>query len=576
MAPGDDGAARAALCLPGRLPRRGGCFVTPAVQNAGPRLEANVAQEASAPLDGWLETHSATALMVVLGIGFLLRLRAAAHGYFSPDEAVIYIVAHQASLAATYKLSLLEAHPPLWYFLLHFWHLLGHSEVILRLPSVLAGTAAPWVFYKWLKIVFGARTAWIGLLLLTFSSAMIAQSIEARQYPLLLLFFAAALYFLERALGEDSLPKMALFALFLFLALATHYSALWFAIAAGVYALGRIRRSPPSRAVTQAWLGAMVGAAALFGFFYATHIARLRSSGLISWMENTGWISELYFHPAQTGALTFMLSRSVWFFQYLFGQEVVGFAMFALFLIAASLLLDPRVPLPGKATPRLLALFVFLPFLMACAAALAGLYPYGGIREDLYLAPFAAAGLGSGLGQLGGRRRAWPGLGLAGLAVLWGLWTVPAGIRLSPYLGKTMIAVPLEYIRQAIPQNQSVLTDYSTILTLGYYLCDDQGFPFDSLQRGLVEYRCGGQRFLVSSRHTFTPANFPDAVERAARTGGLDAGEWLWVAHAGWGDHLTEKLARNFPELRPLPRQEYNEGIAIFQVVVPRREGAGQ
>jgi Dolichyl-phosphate-mannose-protein mannosyltransferase len=560
--------------------------------------------EPPAPLEDWLERHRAAVAIVVLGIGFLLRIRAAGHNYLNPDEALIYIVANQPSLAASYKLSLLEAHPPLYYFLLHFWRLLGRSELILRLPSVLAGSAAPWFIYKWLKIVFGARTAWIGLLLVTFSPAVISLSAEARQYALLLFFLAAALYFLESALEESSSARMALFGLFLFLAIVTHYATLWFAIASGIYALGRFRpglrkardhqggraessgrrpdrvesrRSPPSRAVAKVWLGAMAGAAALFLFFYATHIARLRSSGLISQMENTSWISGLYFHPAKTSALQFLLGHTVWFFEYLVGQEAIGFMMAAMFLVVVCLLLDPQRPLAGKAPPRLIALLLFLPFLMAIGAGLARLYPYGPAREDLWLAPFAMAGAGYGLSELGGRRRAWPGLGLAGLVVLSGLSAVPIGIRLSPNMSRKMFDVPLGYIRQAVPRNQPVLSDFSTMLPLGYYLCDDRGFPLAAMhQDRFAEYRCGGYRFLLSPRHTFTPAHFPDDVEQAARTYGLAAGEWLWVAHGGWGDHLAEKLARRFPELRTLPRQDFNEGVAIFQVKVPRKDGPGQ
>jgi len=521
------------------------------------------------PLERWLEHHRNLVAIAVLGIGFLIRIRAAGHDYLSPDEALIYAVASQPSLLSSYRLSLMEAHPPLVFFLLHFIQQFGHAELLLRLPSVLAGTVLPWFAYKWLKTFFGARTGWIGLLLLTFSPAVISQSVEARHYALLLLFLVAALYFLERAFAEDSAASMAVFAVFLVLATATHYSALFFAIAVGLYALGRIRREPPPRAVTCAWLGAMVGTAALLGFFYVTHVAKLRSSGLTSWMKNASWISELYFHPAKTGALAFVLARSVWFFQYLFGQALIGFLMLFLFLITVCLLLDTNLPLPGKAPPRLLALLLFLPFLLACGAALAQLYPYGPAREALWLAPFGFAGVSYGLAQLGGSRRGWPGLGLATLMVLCGLYTAPLGIRLSPDLGKGVFEEPLSYIRHAVPQNQPILTDYSTILTLGYYLCADRGLPVEALGHGFAEYRCGGYRFLVSRQSTFTPANFLAAVEEATRTGGLRAGEWLWVAHVGWGDHFQEKLAGRFPKLRLLARHTLEEGVSVFQVEIP-------
>jgi hypothetical protein len=551
---------------------------TPAKLSAALSCPANRAPEASAdaPLDRWLERHAGLVMLVVLAAGFLLRLRAAAHNYLSPDEALIYLVANQPSLRAVYKASLHEAHPPLSYFLLHSCLLLGHSELILRLPSVLAGSILPWFAYKWLKTVFGARTAWIGMLLFAFSPAMITQSIQDRQYALLLLLLAAALYFLEAALGEDSVSKMALFSLFLLLALATHYSTPWFAIALGVYAFGRILHNPPSRAVTRTWVGCMAGAAALIQFFFVTHVAKLRTSGLMAWMVKTSWLHELYFHPGKTSVAKFVLLHSIWFFQFLFGQEAIGFAMCAVFLIAASLLLDPRLRLPGKATPRLLALLILLPFLIAIEAGLAQLYPYGPAREDLWLAPFAIAGVSYGLGQLGGRRRAWPALGLASIVVFSGLATASKGVRLSPDLSRKVFEEPIRYIHQSVPQNQPILTDLSTILTLGYYLCGDRGFPDAVTQGEFSEYRCGGYRFLLFPRQTFTPANFPYELERARKTFGLAAGEWLWVAHTGFGDQLQEKLTGSFPELLLRPRKTSLNGVSIFQVAIPRPSGTGK
>jgi Dolichyl-phosphate-mannose-protein mannosyltransferase len=529
---------------------------------------------ADAPLDRWLERHAAFVTLVVLAAGFLLRLRAASSGYLHPDEAYFYILADQPSLGATYKLALHDPHPPLFCFLLHFLRVLGHSELILRLPSVLAGTFLPCFGYKWLRTIFGARTGWIGMLLLTFSPPMITQSVQVRQYALLVFFLVAALYFLERALGEDSLSKMALFSLFLLLAIATHYSTPWFVIVSGVYAFGRIRRAPPSRAVTRTLLGSMAAAAALIQFFFVTHVAKLATSGLTAWMVNTSWLSALYFHPAKTSAVKFVAAHSVWFFQYLFGQAAVGFAMLAAFLIAASLLLDPKLPLPGKAPPRLLAVLVLLPFLIASGAGLARLYPYGPVREDLWLLPFAIAGVSYGLGQLGGRRRAWPALGLAGLVVFSGLYAVPTGIQLPPNLSRNIFEAPLSYIRQAIPEHRPVLTDLSTMLTLGYYLCDDEGFPLLPALQGFAEYRCGGYRFLVSPQQTFTPANFPGEVEQAAKTYRLDPGQSLWVVHAAWAENSLGKVIPSLPEFR-LPTHQTFGDISIFQVVIPQPGGPG-
>ena len=51
---------------------------------------------------------------------------------------------------------------------------------------------------------------------------------EVRNYSLLLLCMSSALYFLERALRDQNVTSIVYSSLFLYLAILTHYSALWF------------------------------------------------------------------------------------------------------------------------------------------------------------------------------------------------------------------------------------------------------------------------------------------------------------------------------------------------------------
>src|ERR1700719_4417526 len=88
------------------------------------------------------------AAIAVTLLGFLARLWTASGTFLNPDEALHFRLANQPSLALSYKASLTAAHPPLYILLLHFWRVLGVSELWLRLPSVLAGTVFCWIFYK--------------------------------------------------------------------------------------------------------------------------------------------------------------------------------------------------------------------------------------------------------------------------------------------------------------------------------------------------------------------------------------------------------------------------------------------
>src|SRR5438552_9755099 len=77
---------------------------------------------------------------LLVAAGFLWRVWLAHATFFNTDEAWHYSVANQHLLLATYRASLTLAHPPLLVFILYFWRCLGTSDLMLRLPGVLAGT----------------------------------------------------------------------------------------------------------------------------------------------------------------------------------------------------------------------------------------------------------------------------------------------------------------------------------------------------------------------------------------------------------------------------------------------------
>src|SRR5260370_13480322 len=95
---------------------------------------------------------------------------------------------------------------------------LGPLELMVRLPSVLAGTACCWLAYLWLKEVTDRSTAFMGLLLFSFAPSLIGLSAEVRQYALLLFFMAGGLFFSRRAIPEKFPPFFVVFFLCAFVA----------------------------------------------------------------------------------------------------------------------------------------------------------------------------------------------------------------------------------------------------------------------------------------------------------------------------------------------------------------------
>src|SRR5580704_15357473 len=242
--------------------------------------------------DQWFQNHASSAAVFLTLLGFTARLWTASGTFLNPDEALHFRLANQASLALAYKASLTAAHPPLFILLLYFWRALGTSELWLRLPSVLAGTAFCWMFYKWLTKAAGSLAALIGVLFVALLPPIVTIAAEVRQYALLLAFLIGALYFLDEAFAKNSASRMAAFALCLYLAMLFHYSAFLFAAALGVYALIRIFMELPPARVTAAWAASQIGGLALAAFLYKTHLSKLDVGDSRTSLQ--GWVSEAY------------------------------------------------------------------------------------------------------------------------------------------------------------------------------------------------------------------------------------------------------------------------------------------
>src|SRR4029077_12945664 len=111
--------------------------------------------------------------LAVLVIGFGARLFEAWRYFLDPDEALDILLASQSSLRLAYRAALTNAHPPLLILVIHYWRWLGHSELTLRMPSVLAGAACGGLTYVWLRQIVDRSTGFTGLILLALSPAMI-------------------------------------------------------------------------------------------------------------------------------------------------------------------------------------------------------------------------------------------------------------------------------------------------------------------------------------------------------------------------------------------------------------------
>ena len=345
-------------------------------------------------LERWLAAHTDAVALVFLALGLIARLRAARSAVWIPDEIYHLQIAGAPGLRAMYRMSLGNAHPPLFMLLLHGWLQVASTPWSLRLLPVAFGTAFLWAAYRWARRLFGNAAALITLALLAFLPSLVIVSAELRGYGLMLCLIAAALASLEQALQTKSLRWLGLFGLFGALALLTHYAALWFVLAAFVYGSVRIVRSSPTPRWIAAWLACQTAIGILFLVLYMSHIGRLHGS-VIEREARDGWLRASYFHAGSEGPLVFLGRQTLSLFAFLFSTPAAASVALALFLAGFAVLILHRRPS---------GILLALPFVFAGAAGLLGLYPYGGTRHSIELGLFACAAIGVALARLSGER----------------------------------------------------------------------------------------------------------------------------------------------------------------------------
>jgi hypothetical protein len=512
---------------------------------------------------------------LVLIAAFVARLIPAKDYFLNPDEALHYLSASQPSVDLAYKAALTNAHPPLLILVLYYWRSLGPSELMLRLPSVLAGTACCWLAYLWLREVTDRSTAFMGLLLLSFAPSLIGLSAEVRQYALLLFFMAGCLYLSERAIQENSQPLMALFSLCLYGALLTHYSSLLFAVTLGIYMLLRLYPYGKRPGLFAVWVCCQIGALALVTYFLVTHVAHLRATGMPREIAET-WLRKSIFHPGDHNVAVFASAQTLRVFTYLFSHGLVGTLALLAFLAGMVSLWRTKTPWNKNKegpTPRELALLFSLPFVVNCGAAIAGIYPYGGTRHNAFLAPFAIGGAVIGLAAWIPARLWAKSLVIIIALALCNFFPAPPPLIRARNHSVVLMENAVGYLRQSAPPGSVLLADYQSGLLFGYYACNHaivQVFP--PLQR-FAKADCSPYSVITAGTQEwrFNADDLAGQLANVQDTYGLAPGTKVWLFDAGWITDLAPALSS---ENRCSAPRTFGENILICQLTVGGNTGS--
>ena len=518
-------------------------------------------------IDAWLTGRLDLFAPAVVVAALLVRIFVAGRSFLNPDEALHYIILNQRSAYWAYRISLTNAHPPLIYLLLYYWKFLGRSELMLRFPSVIAGTAACWFAYKWTGRVFGRAAGAIALILFAFSPATIALSAQVRSYALLLFFETAALYFAEVALSEGSVRKMWSFSALLCLAILSHYSAIFFAIAIGAYVVARLVEGRSPRGVVIAWLGGQAGLLALCGFLYVTHVSKLRS--YIGTPEVA--IENSYPGGGHEHLFTYARERTLGIFIYLFENHYVAQGLLLFWILAIAILLlghsmtrNRRIRFPAT------GVLMLVPVLAVFGAGVAGHYPYVGSRHTVFLAPMLFAALSFFLAKVT-RQKLWA----AGvIAILLVVTSNASGPLFEPYITKenqrlALMKAAVSDMQRDVPAGSLIMTDYQSALLLVYYLCGpDLILPVGAFNLPASRLKCNGYTIASFQTWSMQAPFLLQHFEELANAQRMALGERVWIFQSGWGPTLAADLPRASRQFRCVTPRTYGDNISIIPLAV--------
>ncbi|HLB12272.1 MAG TPA: glycosyltransferase family 39 protein, partial [Dehalococcoidia bacterium] len=152
-----------------------------------------------------------------------------------PELVAVWNISPQAAYASLSRLGVdlvglaaeTDIHPPLYYFLVHFWlPLAGKSEFALRFPAVFFGMLIIPVLYVLGKRLAGAKAATIAGAIAALSPFYLDFSQQVRMYTLVTFLAVLSMYSFQRAFGDGRRGWWVVYALSVALALYTHYFAI--------------------------------------------------------------------------------------------------------------------------------------------------------------------------------------------------------------------------------------------------------------------------------------------------------------------------------------------------------------
>ncbi len=134
---------------------------------------------------------------MILLLGLILRVIGLESRSLQYDDTFSIFLSAR-SLPEILRGTAADTMPPLYYFLLHFWMLLGQSAWFIRLLSVILSLTAVFLLYRLVACWFGRAAAGWAAFLAAISPLLIYHGQDVRMYALLVVCQLGYLWFFTR------------------------------------------------------------------------------------------------------------------------------------------------------------------------------------------------------------------------------------------------------------------------------------------------------------------------------------------------------------------------------------------
>jgi len=343
------------------------------------------------------------------------------------DEAVIYHVVQGGVGDILAQNAAQNSAPPLYVLLLGLLTGPDASEAVLRGLSMLAGTAAIPLCFLLGRQFLPARSAWLVPLLAAVSPTQIIYSQQLREYSLTVALAALLLWAYVRFVRNPDERNARWIAAAAVLGLATQYGLGLMLTALNVVCLGAFALSGQPLASYRRWFASQLLPALVALVLY---FAVLREQAATVEEAGLGYLAPYLWDGTWSNFLTLLWSPPE--------HDMVAFGLPGIVMLALWSL-GLLAFLFGSGTALATALCL-APMGITLAAAMAGAYPYGPIRQDIFLTPmiFVIAVLGADrlLALLPAR---WPAVLPRGLAAL-----------LAPLIALPGLGVSLAFVNEPV------------------------------------------------------------------------------------------------------------------------------